>query len=188
MKEVFSLREKTYTQIIEAISIHPPRHYMFSTVGIVAQDLAREALSNCEKLASMAKYREADFAKFHITAANLPNLFDAFIMGQEYNDLHLFHIEVGIDGMTFHATSADIDVDDDYKLIVPYYGTDGTIVINDHEGKEAYEIVWEGKWLDRFSETIDNVHANYELQDPAKREFRVMEQNPAPKAPLCSIN
>ena len=109
-------------------------------------------------------------------------------MGREFNNLYLYRIEVGIDGMIFHATSTDLDINDDYLLIVPFVGTSGTIAVIGHEGKEAYEIHWDDKWLKKYAETINGVYAEYELRDTIKREYLVTEQNPATKRPLCAID
>ena len=182
------MREMKYPKVVKSIDIYLPRHYMLSMVNITIHDEARNGLSDSEKLASMVSYREGEFSKFYVTLDNTPDLFEAFIMGREFNNLYLYRIEVGIDGMIFHATSTDLDINDDYLLIVPFVGTSGTIVVSGHEGKEAYEIHWDDKWLKRYAETINGVYAEYELRDTIKREYLVTEQNPATKRPLCAID
>ena len=182
------MREKVYRQVIEKMDLHLPRHYIIPITNIIINDEAFKGFRDSEKLAMMCRYKDADLSKFYITSTNLPTLFDAFIMGQDFNGLYLHWIEVGIDGMIFHATSTNIDISDDYRLIIPFAGASGVITISGHEGKEAYEIIWEGKCLKKFTETINNVYSEYELLDVSKREFRVTEQNPTNNNPLCAID
>ena len=182
------MRRKVYRQVVEKMDLHLPRHYIIPVTNIVIDDEAFSGLSDSEKLALMCRCKDADLSKFYITSTNLPALFDAFIMGRDFNGLYLHWIEVGIDGMIFHATSTNIDISDDYRLIVSYVGVSGLITISGHEGKEAYQILWESRCLKKYTEMINNVHSEYELLDASKREYRVTEENPANDNPLCAID